>query len=892
MRGPESLYRFVLRAYPQRFKDEVAPELMDAFTRGVSETGSRRRWFILRELSDLLLNLPAEWWATLRQRSGEARGGSRESQVPFRHLYADVRIGLRGLRKRPGFTMATMMVLGLGIGATTAIFTVVNAVLLRPLPYPESDRLVTVWQTNSRWSESPNPILRSMAYELSLSWATYQDWLRASTSFDALGVYMSSRTMAITGGGEPDILDAVPSSSGLFATLGVPPLLGRTLVPADDEMGAAPVAVLSHGLWVSRYGADPSIVGTTVILDEVGHTIVGVTPASFYFPTASAQLWTSLEDRRKSPRSGAGQHFWAIGRLRSGTTLRQARVEMEALAQRMRESDADYVYGVRLVDRREEVVGDVKPVLGLLVGAVAMVLLITCANIANLLLMRTSERKRELGIRSALGAGRHRILAQLLTESTLLALPGGALGLALVVLGLPSLVGSLPPELPRAGEIGLDRGVLLICTLATLGTSLLMGILPALRGARGGASAALSAPGDRTTRSPLAMPLQAWIVVTEVALSFALVVGAGLMVKSMAKISEVQLGFEAHNLVTLRFDFFGRRYGSGEERRVFSDELQERLGAVPGVEAVAGAAWVPFVRDPWGGLLHLVDASGPARVNVTWNRVGESYFDVLGIPIVGGRAFGPDDLVGRPHTAIISETLARAYWPGEDPLGKRIGEEENRGLTIVGVAGDIRHPGYGSDLTTEPRSIVYLPDREDRVTALRVTGPAAPVVPAALAVVRELDPNLPVSAQIVSQEVRRSMAGPRFRTWVISLFAGLAALLAFVGVYSVVSYAVTQRNREIGLRMALGATSGTVLKGVVGRGMLLMGLGLTAGLALVTATTTATSAFQDLLYKVAPTDGGLLASVTILMALAGILATLVPALRATRVDPGETLRQE
>lgn len=892
MNAPERLYRFILRAYPRRFRDEVASELLDTFTRFEKGMGNGRRRFVLRELADLLLNLPAEWWTTWWGGRRGARGCDRKSQVPFQHLYADVRIGLRGLRKRPGFTVATTVVLGIGIGATTSIFTVVNAVLLRPLPYPESERLVTVWQTNPRWSESPNPILRSMAYELSLSWATYQDWLESNTSFDALGVYMSPRTMAITGGGESDILDAVPSSSGLFATLGVPPLLGRTLVPADDVMGATPVAVLSHGLWVSRYGADPSIVGTTVILDEVGHTVVGVMPPSFYFPTASSQLWTSLEDRRKAPRSGAGEHFWAIGRVRSGKTLHQAQVEMEALAQRMRESDPGYVYGVRLIDRREEVVGDVKAVLGLLVAAVAAVLLITCANIANLLLMRSSERQQELGIRSALGADRRRILAQLLTESMLLALLGGAVGLALVGLGLRSLVGWLPPELPRASEIRLDRGVLLICTLATLGTSLLMGILPALRGARWGALVAFPASGDRTTRGPLTMRVQAWIVVAEVALSFALVVGAGLMVKSMAKISEVELGFEAHNLVTLRFDFFGRRYGSEEQRRVFSEEIQERLGALPGVEGVAGAAWVPFVRDPWGGLLYLVDASGPARVNVTWNRVGESYFDVLEIPIVSGRTFGPDDLAGTPHTAIISEALARAYWPGEDPLGKLIGEEEDRNLSIVGVAADIRHPGYGSDLTTEPRSMVYLPDREDRVTALRVTGLPASIIRAALAVVQELDPNLPVSAQIVSQEVRRSMAGPRFRTWVISLFAGLAVLLASVGVYGVVSYAVTQRRREIGIRIALGASSRIILETVVRRGILLTAVGLSAGLGVVLVAAHTAPAFGSLLYDVSPADPGSMMAVAFLMLAVGASATLVSALRATRVDPGRTLREE
>jgi putative ABC transport system permease protein len=888
MSAAERLYRAVLRAYPRRFRQTVGPELLAAFSRGL---GERRRGFAFRELTDLLCNLPAEW---LTRASGaepdHGQGGERASQL-FQYLVADARIAVRGFRRRPGFALAIVAVLGLGIGATTAIFTVAHGVLQRPLPYGYPDRLVNVWQTAPRWRDSPNPLLRSMADEFPISWATYRDWLELNTSFDAIGIYTGSGRYTMTGGEAPEVVRAAQTSSGVFAALGVPPFLGRTLIPDDDRVGAPPLVVLSHGLWASRFGADSSVVGRTVVLNEVNHTIVGVMPRSFYFPSPSTGLWRSIEEGQKVPR-GNGQSFTGIARLKPALSIDQAQREMEGVTERIREAVPEHQYGVRLMDRREAIVGDVRPVLGLLLAAVATVLLITCANIANLLLMRSSERRQELAIRTALGAGRARILTQLLTESMLLALVGGAIGLALAVVGLEPLVALLPPELPRANEIRLDKTVLLVISLVSIGTGLVIGMLPAVSAVRSRPTGALPSSDSRTIGGRSRSRTQNTIVVAEIALSFVLLVGAGLLTKSMVEMSSVDLGFDEANLVTLRFNFLGERYESTEQRSALYDQLRERLLVLPGVSRASASDWVPFVGSPSGGSLHYLDATGPQRVNVGWNAVSEDYFDVLGIPIVSGRGFDLDDMSEEPQTAIISETMARTYWPGEDPVGERIGRNEGRELVIVGVARDIKHPGGGLDQTNEPRALVYTPGRIRRIFALRVVGEPSVAITAAQAAVQELDPDLQVVVSVVEEEVRASLAGPRFRSWVVGLLASLAALLASVGIYGVLSYAVTQRTREIGVRMALGATTRNVLDDVVRRGLFLIGTGMVTGLALVLVIVNAAPTFGDFLFEVSPTDPFSIVGVTLLLGMAGLWATVLPAVRATSVDPSSTLRRE
>lgn len=884
----ERVYRAVLWFYPRPFRREVAPELLAAFRRSLELTDRRHRYFA-RELADLLLNLPAEWWTSLRDGVQAREGGIETPRSSLGNLPLDIRFALRGLRRRPGFTATAVAVLGVGIGATTVIFTVFNAVLLRPLPYPDSQRLVTVWQTREAWAESPNPLLRSFAHEFPLAWDTYQDWSELNSCFEALGVHTTPRTYVLAGAGFPELVVGAEATSSLFETLAVLPALGRVLVPSDDALGTAPVAVLSQGLWRSRFGGDSTAVGRTILLDEVSHTIVGVMPASFTFPSPATRIWSSVPDHRKNPE--AGQTLWAIARLRASSSLERAQAEMEAVQQHISERvPAHSRFGVRVVDRRETTVGDARAVLTLLLAAAGLLLLVTSANIANLLLMRASERRHELSVRTALGAGQSRLVVQLLTESVLLALMGGGLGLVLSVASLEPMVAFLPPELPRAGEIRVDATVFIVAAIISLGTGILMGTLPALRASRAPAARVLSDSGTRTTDGPAGQRAQRGIVVAEVAVSFVLVVGAGLLTRSLHRISAIDLGFDAEHVVSAELSFSGGGLGDPEQRRQAVQQLQERLRALPGVHAVSSSAWVPFVGNASGGNLHFMGTAGPEAPNVGWNHVGESYFDVLGVPMISGRAFASTDMVGGATTAIVSESLARAYWPGEDPVGQRIGRESDLDLTIIGVAADIRHPGRGSDQTTEPRSLVYLPREANGMVSVGVTGDPSGILFALPDLAREVDAGLLVTPHLLGDRVRATLAGPRSRTRLLGVMALLAGLLACMGVYGVLSFAVTQRTHEIGIRRALGASAGAVLASVFGEGILLIGSGLALG---VLVTLTALIVFpvpEHVLYQVHLTDPTIILAAALLLGLAGSVATAIPAVRAVGLDPGATLK--
>lgn len=807
----------------------------------------------------------------------------------------DVRYGLRTMRKHPLFTAAAVLTLGLGIGATTAIFSVVNAVLLKPLPYADSDRVVTVWQTAPSWSESPNPILQSLAYEFPVSWETFQDWLELNSSFDALGVHSSDRTYAVTGENVPDLVTGLSATSGVFETLGVAPLLGRTFLPADEITGATPLVILSFGFWVSRFGADSTVIGRSMMLNEVPHTIVGVMPRSFFFPSQTASLWKTVDDDRKKPRS-AGQSFWGVARLNRGLPLELAQEQMEAVNNRINEAVPGREYGVRLVRRREDIVGEVRPILLILLGAVGVVLLVACANITNLLMARTSERRREFSVRCALGASRSRVFVQLLTESLLLAVAGGIVGLLLAFVSLGPLIATIPPALPRVSDIRLDGTVLLFSSIITLGTGMLVGAVPSIRAARSHHVSVSSTTGRSQIGGRSQNRTQHLFVISELALTFVLLVGAGLLARSMVRLSTVELGFEPSNVITMRIGFLGARYQTDEQRRVLFDELRERLEALPGVGSVAYSAWAPFVSEPWGGSIRMHGEAGPTDAvdaSVSWNRVSPSFFETLRIPLVTGRRFGPGDYDTSAESVIISETMARYFWPGEDPIGKQFGKQFGRGrneiLTVVGVAGDIRHTGYGSDLTTEPRSLVYLPERDGRVFCVRALGAPSTTMVAVRNIAHSMDPDLPVVLANVNDEINRSLAGPRFRTWLVSLLAALAALLASIGVYGVLSYTVTQRTREIGIRMAMGATAPKLLGAVVRRGLALVSIGVVIGLVVAF---NIGRMLESFLFEIKPMDPGSIVGVVVLLSTVGLVASWLPARRATRVDPVDALRQE
>lgn len=889
-RFQERLYGAVLRFYPSHFRSRVGPELLAAFRRGLGEAGHRHRFFA-REMADLLLNLPTEWWESfvgLPQVQGRCVGPGSS----LGHLLLDVRFALRALRRRPGFASTAVAVLGVGIGATTVIFTVFNAVLLRPLPYPDSQRLVTVWQTREAWAESPNPLLRSFAFQYPVPWRTYQDWLAQNSCFEALGVHTDPTTLLLAGGEFPELVEGAETASSLFVTLGVAPALGRVLVPSDDAMGAAPVAVLSHDLWTSSFGSDPAVVGRSVTLEGVAHTIVGVMPQGFYFPSQTTRIWTSVTDQGKSPQNG--RVFWAVGRLKPDVSIHQAHAEMEALQLHITERAPEHSgYGVRVVDRREAVVGDAPAMLRLLLAAVVILLFVTCANIANLLLMRASERRHELAVRTALGARQGRLLGQFMTESVVLALLGGALGL-----GLSLALGRFPPSgVPShgrdpGGRHGLHSG----------GPG-----LPGHRGPHGGPSGAESLP--RTLRSaPLRRRKPHHWRTRRTSHAAGNRDGRGRPQLRLAHGSRPPDQESSEDL----------RHRSGLRRRARGVGCVQVLGChagepggtstcsrtVPGAAPVSSGSARGLLLGmgslpggPSGGPVHMMGPSGLEEPNVGWNYVGEGFFDVLRVPIISGRAFGPADMVEGANTAIISETLARAYWPGEDPVGKRIGTDSELDRTIVGVAADMRHPGGGgSDQTAEPRALVYLPrNLRPRVMGLVVSvsvrGEPSGLVSAIPDIAREVDPGLLATPHLLRDRVRATLAGPRSRAQLVSLLALLAGFLAAIGVYGVLSFAVAQRTHEVGIRRALGAPTRSVFASVFNDGMLLIGRGIAVGGVVALGVVAVLPDPGEMLYQTHLADPSILLAAALLLCLTGAIATGIPAARAVGMDPGATLRR-
>jgi putative ABC transport system permease protein len=840
----------------------------------------------------------------------------RRSPRPTFHLRSlsvgtlqDFSYGARGLTRRIGFSLTAVTTLGLGIGATTAIFSIVNGVLLRPLPYPEPDRLVNVWQVNTHWFDSPNLSLRSWADEFPASMPTFNDWQVLNQVFSRIGTY-DDRTVTLSGGDRPERIYTTRVSSGIWRALGVAPLLGRTFVPEDDELGVAPLAVLSYGFWQRRFGGDRSVLGTTVQLAETPHTVVGVMPESFYFPDTGHDLWTTFDEESKASERGS-QYLTTIARLKPGITLAGAQREMELLTERMVESrDHNPDFGVRLVPRVEQVVGDVRLILLVLLGAVGLVLLIACANIANMLLVRATERRRELAIRSALGAWRGRLLRQLLSESLVLAIAGGAAGVLIALATFKPLMAALPSGLPRADEVALDHRVLLFTAVVSLFTGLLVGSLPALRAARADVAETLQDGGRGFTGGRRRNFTQGALVVSEIALAFVLLVGAGLLVKSFVQLTSVERGFSTERVLV-----FGLRLPLetmsqptraanprpssrlSEDRLLLVDyveSLLERLEAIPSVQLVAAADNMPFMGGTSSGTTTIENANGIEETNVERSAVTTEYFNALNIPLVSGRSFDRQDGPESEFVTIVSRGMAERYWPGEAPVGRRLKrgqqDSDNPWLTIIGVAEDVRHQG----LDTDPRPKMYMPYAQVPRGNIDVIIKTQVLPDAMIALTREavaeFDPTVPPpNVRQLERVVSSSVAAPRFRTRLVSLLAALAALLAVIGVYGVLAYSMAQRTAEIGVRMALGASTADVLKSVLSRGALLAGVGLAIGIAIALV---AVRLLDNFMYQTNIHDPMMFVIATALLTAAALAASYLPARRATKVDPVQALRAD
>jgi putative ABC transport system permease protein len=810
----------------------------------------------------------------LKEQVRTARAGALVDQC-----LQDLRYGARVLRRNPGFAVAAVLTLALGIGANSAIFSVVNGVLLRPLPYIDSERLV---------------VLEGVQYR-----GEFLELQQRSRTLD-LAAYEGPRPVSLTGEGEPVRFEGTGVTAGLFALLGVQAVLGRAFEPGDDGPGSEPVVILGHGLWRQRFGGDHGVLGRSLRLDGVTRRVVGVMPAGFHFPAPDTVLWTPTTidpaDRLQLWSTG----FWMIGRLRPDATLEHARAEVAALAPQMRElfpwqMPPDYGARATAIPLRDRLVGDVRPTLLVLLGAVACVLLIACANVGNLLLARGLARQKELAIRSALGAHRSRLVRQIFTESSLIAALGGACGLLLAATALALLQAWAPASLPRLPEVAIDRRVLEFTMAITLLSAVIFGAAPALRATASTLQPALG-DGGRGGVSRHRRRLAGALVAAEIALAVVLVIGAGLLTKSFWRLLQVDPGFRPDRLVAATVTPPEFRYRDVPARRAFYRDLLERLAAVPATGDAAVSDRLPFGGGNWGSVFIIEGRPDPAREggDWPWSRVmavaSEEYLRVTGTPLLRGRGFTPADTAEGLPVVLVSDWLARRYWPDEDPIGRRIRFPGSAWHTIVGVVGDVKWEG----LAEAPAGALYQPLGQGRAGAMRVlvrsNADPAIVATTVRTVVASLDPDTPVDdIRTMEQLIARSVERPRLAAVLVGAFAVLGLLLGAIGVYGVIADAVGQRRQEIGVRVALGATTGRVRAMILREGLVLALAGAGAGLAGALAVTRLLSA---LLYGVSPTDPLTFALVPLLLVAVALLASYVPARRATRIDPVAALRAD
>jgi putative ABC transport system permease protein len=814
----------------------------------------------------------------------EARG------LPMLELFVqDLRYALRALRKNPGFAAIAVLTLALGIGANTAIFSIVNAVLLRPLPFPEANRIVAVYQTLER-----NGVHRNGA-----SYLNFADWQKESHSFEHMGAYHGS-DVTLTGVGDPEIIPGAVVTSGLLSTLGARPVAGRLLIPEDDRPGAAAVVVLSERLWRRRFGAAADLVGKTVTLDKQVFTVAGILPGDFQFPFENppADLWIPVQQdtqlRNLIPRRG-GHYLSAIARLRPGVTLGEAETELAGINGRLSKQypAENGGWGIRIAPLQHELVGDVQLGLLVLLSAVALVLLIACANVANLLLARATSRSRELAVRAALGAGRKRIVRQLLTESLLLGGMGGAAGAATAWWAVRGLSKLLPDDLPRIHAIQVDGWVLGFALLLSVLVSLVFGLAPAIHATSVNLVEGLK-EGARGNPEGSGKRLRAVLIVGEVALAVVLLTGAGLLVRSFLELQSVSPGFRVNGILTATVVLPQSQYTKPEEWARYSGQAIERIRTIPGVTGASVVMGLPMSGSRVN-LAFAIDGKPQApedRVSANYASVSRGYFQLFGIPLLRGRVFDERDTAASQKIAIVSEAFTRRYFPNEEAIGKHVsfGFPEQASREIVGVVGDVRQVSL--DAAAEPE--MYAPFEQSPVWAMnfavRTAGDPAALASAVRERIQEGDKDLPVvDVQPMTVYLRDSMAQPLFRTLLFGLFGVVALVLAAVGIYGVISYTVAQRTQEIGLRMALGAAPAQVLGLVVGQGMKLVLVGLAAGMA---GAFGLTRLFSSLLFGITPGDPLTYFGTVLVLMLVSLLACYIPAKRAMSVDPLVALRYE
>jgi putative ABC transport system permease protein len=811
---------------------------------------------------------------------------------------ADFRYGFRALRRSPGFTLGAILVLALGIGANTAIFSIVNAALLRPLPFEDPSRLMQIWHVP--------PAKNFPGLNLfSVSPANYLDWQQQSSSFESMAAY-GSRTFTFGGKERPEAIQGAAVAPGFFSVLRARPMLGRTFTSEENLPGGSHAILLSYKFWRDHFASDRAIVGRDITINSRPYSVAGVMPESFRFPSW-AQVWVPLGWSNDQRVVRGNHNYMVVGRLKPGVDIQQAKSELSAISVRLEQQypEDNKGWGATVVPLRDQVVGDIRPALLVLFGAVAFVLLIACANVANLVLARTLARRKEIAIRGALGASRAAILRHILTESVLLSVAGGALGLLLASFGITLLAKVLADRLPPFVAVTLDTQVLAFTLLLSIIAGVLAGLIPALRYTRTDVNEALKQGQSRGSSDASGGKTRNVLVVAEVALSLVLLIGAGLMVRTLWELRNVRPGFDSANVLTMFLAVPADRFASPSGQLNFFQEVLQRVRALPGVDSAGVIDSLPLSSD--GGSHQPFSIEGhpvlpmAEQPEVDVRLISPGYLGAMHVPVVRGRDLNDADSAGRPGAVLISDALARRFWPNQDPIGQHITLTFSPGVIreVVGIVGNVKLESLDE---TRPVDTIYVPVAQITVSpgerwrsfgltiAVRTSSDPHGQVPAVSSAIHQVGPDIPI-VDVLSMDdvVAQSMSPEKFNLLLLASFAGLALLLAAVGIYGVLSYTVRRRVREIGIRMALGASHSDVLKMVVADGMkpilIGIGLGLAAALAL-------SRLIASLIFGVQPTDPLTFTAVTFVLIGVGILANILPAYRAARIEPVRTLREE
>jgi predicted permease len=858
------LYSLLLHLYPASFRNEYAGEMRGVFGRRRRDTPG--------------LGLPLLWIGAFFEVLFNA------AAVHLDVLRQDLRYTARALRRTPGFAATAVLVVALGVGANTAAFSLADQVLLRPLPFPQSERLVKMWETVPGYSH------------MELSPANYLDWKKMSHSFALMGTY-TGNAVNLVGQGEPERLETTMVDSDLLPVLGVQPLLGRIFTADEDREGAAGTLVLSYGLWQRRFGGDPAIIGRQLLLNDERYTVIGIMPRTFYFPTRDTQLWTAIRVKAESLLDRNDNWFYGIGRLRPGVTLAQASSEMAVVTARLERQypNENEKTGAYLSLLRDDVSPQSRLLLYALAGAALCVLLIACTNLANLLLVRALVRERELALRTAIGAGRERLVRQLTTESLVLTLMGGALGVLAAGLTVPLLARLIPNNLPVEQASAFDWRVLLFAGLLTALTGVVFGVAPAWRVCQKADLTALR-EGARAG-SGKKERLRSALVMAEVTASVVLLVSTGLLLRALWKLQGNDPGFRTEGVLTLRTALPNPKYDSTALRATFYNRVLDGVRRLPGVTDAGYTSWLPMVMG--GGIWpvevteHIVQRNGAHTASMRFVTPG--FFAAMRIPLRAGRNVSDGDTLDRPHAAVVSESFAERYWPHQNPLGRHF-KMAFDDRVVVGLVGDIRVRGM--ETTSEPQ--VYFPYRQlpdvsfigyaPKDLAVRAQGNSTGLLPQIQRIVRAADAEQPVSnVRTLEDVVESSTAARAIEVRVLGAFAAIAFLLAAVGIHGVLAFAVSSRAREIGVRMALGAGRGDIVRMVVLRGAILAAAGVVPGVALAWD---AGKTMQALLAGVKPYDTATFLAAISLCLMMTLLGCLLPAWRAARVDPMTAMRLE